>query len=291
MIKVKANAKINLYLNVLEKRKDNYHNISSVMQSIDLSDDLIFFKKSSGIKIVCNDLNLPLDERNLMYKSAELLITKFFKLDYLGVLIILKKRIPIASGLGGGSADAAATLIGINKLLNLDLSDSELIKIGSSIGSDVPFCLIGGTAIVEGKGEKILPLESLEDIWIVLMKPSYNLLTKDIYKKYDKIGSPCLNNIDKFMKSFSEKELLKKFSMIENCLEKIVEKDHETISILKKKAMESGALAAVMTGSGPIVVALCEDFDSALKVYSKLSREVDEIYVSKACSKGVEAFS
>ncbi len=291
MIKVKANAKINLYLNVLEKRKDNYHNISSVMQSIDLSDDLIFFKKSSGIKIVCNDLNLPLDERNLMYKSAELLITKFFKLDYLGVLIILKKRIPIASGLGGGSADAAATLIGINKLLNLDLSDSELIKIGSSIGSDVPFCLIGGTAIVEGKGEKILPLESLEDIWIVLMKPSYNLLTKDIYKKYDKIGSPCLNDIDKFMKSFSEKELLKKFSMIENCLEKIVEKDHETISILKKKAMESGALAAVMTGSGPIVVALCEDFDSALKVYSKLSREVDEIYVSKACSKGVEAFS
>lgn len=291
MIKVKANAKINLYLNVLEKRKDNYHNISSVMQSIDLSDDLIFFKKSSGIKIVCNDLNLPLDERNLMYKSAELLITKFFKLDYLGVLIILKKRIPIASGLGGGSADAAATLIGINKLLNLDLSDSELIKIGSSIGSDVPFCLIGGTAIVEGKGEKILPLESLEDIWIVLMKPSYNLLTKDIYKKYDKIGSPCLNNIDKFMKSFSEKELLKKFSMIENCLEKIVEKDHETISILKKKAMESGALAAVMTGSGPIVVALCEDFDSALKVYSKLSREVDEIYVSKTCSKGVETFS
>lgn len=291
MIKVKANAKINLYLNILEKRKDNYHNISSVMQSIDLSDDLIFFKKSSGIKIVCNDLNLPVDERNLMYKSAELLITKFFKLDYLGVLIILKKRIPIASGLGGGSADAAATLIGINKLLNLDLSDSELLKIGSSIGSDVPFCLIGGTAIVEGKGEKISPLESLEDIWIVLMKPSYNLLTKDIYKKYDKIGSPCLNDIDKFIKSFSEKELLKKFSMIENCLEKIVEKDHETISILKKKAMESGALAAVMTGSGPTVVALCEDFDTVLKVYSKLSKEVDEIYVSKTCSKGVETFS
>jgi len=132
MIKVKANAKINLYLNILEKRKDNYHNISSVMQSIDLSDDLIFFKKSSGIKIVCNDLNLPVDERNLIYKSAESLITKFFKLDSLGVLIILKKRIPIASGLGGGSADAAATLIGISKLLNLDLSDSELIKIGSS---------------------------------------------------------------------------------------------------------------------------------------------------------------
>ncbi len=291
MIKVKANAKINLYLNILEKRKDNYYNISSVMQSIDLSDDLIFFKKSSGIKIVCNDLNLPVDERNLIYKSAELLITKFFKLDSLGVLIILKKRIPIASGLGGGSADAAATLIGISKLLNLDLSDSELIKIGSSISSDVPFCLIGGTAIVEGKGEKISPLESLKDIWIVLMKPSYNLLTKDIYKKYDKIGSPCLNDIDKFMKSFSEEELLIKFSMIENCLEKIVEKDHETISILKKKAMESGALAAVMTGSGPIVVALCEDFDSALKVYSKLSKEVDEIYISKTCSRGVETFS
>jgi len=291
MIKVKANAKINLYLNILEKRKDNYHNISSVMQSIDLSDDLIFFKKSSGIKIVCNDLNLPVDERNLIYKSAESLITKFFKLDSLGVLIILKKRIPIASGLGGGSADAAATLIGISKLLNLDLSDSELIKIGSSIGSDVPFCLIGGTAIVEGKGEKISPIESLKDIWIVLMKPSYNLLTKDIYKKYDKIGSSCLNDIDKFMKSFSEKELSKKFSMIENCLEEIVEKDYETISILKKKAMESGALAAVMAGSGPIVVALCEDFESALKVYSKLSKEVDEIYVSKTCSKGVEIFS
>lgn len=291
MIKVKANAKINFYLNILEKRKDNYHNISSVMQSIELSDDLIFFKKSSGIKIVCNDLNLPVDERNLIYKSAELLITKFFKLDSLGVLIILKKRIPIASGLGGGSADAAATLVGINKLLDLDLSDSELIKIGSSIGSDVPFCLTGGTAIVKGKGEKITPLESLKDIWIVLIKPSYNLLTKDIYKKYDKIGSPCLNDMDKFMKYFNAKELIKKFSMIENCLEKIVEKDHEIIPILKKKAMESGALAAVMTGSGPTVVALCEDFDSALKVYSKLSKEIDEIYVSSTCPKGVETFS
>lgn len=291
MIKVKANAKINFYLNILEKRKDNYHNISSVMQSIELSDDLIFFKKSSGIKIVCNDLNLPVDERNLIYKSAELLITKFFKLDSLGVLIILKKRIPIASGLGGGSADAAATLVGINKLLDLDLSDSELIKIGSSIGSDVPFCLTGGTAIVKGKGEKITPLESLKDIWIVLIKPSYNLLTKDIYKKYDKIGSPCLNDMDKFMKYFNAKELIKKFSMIENCLEKIVEKDHEIIPILKKKAMESGALAAVMTGSGPTVVALCEDFDSALKVYSKLSKEIDEIYVSSTYPKGVETFS
>jgi len=291
MIKVKANAKINLYLNILEKRKDNYHNISSVMQSIDLSDDLIFFKKSSGIKIVCNDLNLPVDERNLIYKSAKLLITKFFKLDSSGVLIILKKRIPLASGLGGGSADAAATLIGINKLLDLDLSDSELIKIGSSIGSDVPFCLIGGTVIVEGKGEKITPLESLKDIWTVLIKPSYDFLTKDIYNKYDEIGSPCLNDINKFVKSFNAKELIKKFSMIENCLEKIVEKDHEIIPILKKKAMESGALATVMTGSGPTVVALCEDFDSALNVYSKLSKEVDEIYVSSTCPKGVEPYS
>lgn len=291
MIRVKANAKINFYLNVLEKIQDNYHSISSVMQSIDLSDDLTFFKKKSGIKIVCDDPNLPVDKDNLVYKSAELLIKKFFRLETLGVLIFLKKRIPIASGLAGGSADAAATLIGINKLLNLNLSNNEILKLGSSIGSDVPFCLVGGTAIVEGKGEKISPLESLNNIWLVLTKPEFQILTKDIYKKYDEIGKPCLNNMDKFMKKFDSKELSKKFSILENCLEKIVEKEYDIIKILKEKALESGALATVMTGSGPTVVAICGDFDCALKVYSKLSNEVNEVFVAKTCSKGIETLS
>lgn len=288
MIRVKANAKINLYLNILEKRKDNYHNISSIIQNIDLCDDIILFKKKSGIKIICDDYNVPLGEDNLIYKSAKLLIKKFFEIKSLGVLILLKKRIPIASGLGGGSADAASTLIGINKLLNLNLSDNELLKMGSSIGSDIPFFLVGGTAIVEGRGEKITPLVPLIDIWVVLAKPDFQIITKDIYDKYDNIGKPCLHDISEFMEYFGSEDLLKKFSILENSLEKIVEKKYKIITVLKKKALESGALASIMTGSGPTVVSLCEDFNSALRVYSKLSKEVDEVYVAKTCSKGFE---
>lgn len=288
MIRVKANAKINLYLNILEKRKDNYHNISSIIQNIDLCDDIILFKKKSGIKIICDDYNVPLGEDNLVYKSAKLLIKNFFELKSLGVLILLKKRIPIASGLGGGSADAASTLIGINKLLNLNLSDNELLKMSSSIGSDVPFFLVGGTAIVEGRGEKITPLVPLIDIWVVLAKPDFQIITKDIYDKYDKIGKPCSHDISEFMEYFGSEDLLKKFSILENSLEKIVEKKYKIITVLKKKALESGALASVMAGSGPTVVSLCEDFNSALRVYSKLSKEVDEVYVVKTCSKGFE---
>jgi 4-diphosphocytidyl-2-C-methyl-D-erythritol kinase len=288
MIRVKANAKINLYLNILEKRKDNYHNISSIIQNIDLCDDIILFKEKSGIKIICDDYNVPLGEDNLIYKSAKLLIKKFFELKSLGVLILLKKRIPIASGLGGGSADAASTLIGINKLLNLNLSDDELLKMGSSIGSDIPFFLVGGTAIVEGRGEKITPLVPLIGIWVVLAKPDFQIITKDIYDKYDKIGKPCSHDISEFMEYFGSEDLLKKFSILENSLEKIVEKKYKIITVLKKKALESGALASVMTGSGPTVVSLCEDFNSALRVYSKLSKEVDEVYVAKTCSKGFE---
>ncbi len=288
MIRVKANAKINLYLNILEKRKDNYHNISSIIQNIDLCDDIILFKKKSGVKIICDDYNVPLKENNLIYKSTKLLIKKFFELKSLGVLILLKKRIPIASGLGGGSADAASTLIGINKLLNLNLSDNELLKIGSSIGSDVPFFLVGGTAIVEGKGEKITPLVPLVDIWVVLAKPDFQIITKDIYDKYDKTGKPCSHDISEFMEYFGSEDLSKKFSISENSLEKIVEKKYKIITVLKKKALESGALASIMTGSGPTVVSLCEDFNSALRIYSKLSKEVDEVYVAKTCSKGFE---
>jgi 4-diphosphocytidyl-2-C-methyl-D-erythritol kinase len=288
MIKVKANAKINLYLNILGKRKDNYHNISSIIQNIDLGDDIIIFKKKSGIKVICDDYNVPLGEDNLIYKSAKLLIEKFFELKSLGVLILLKKRIPIASGLGGGSADAASTLIGINKLLKLNLSDNELLKMGSSIGSDIPFFLVGGTAIVEGKGEKITPLVPLIDIWVVLAKPDFQIITKDIYDEYDKIGKPCSHDISEFMEYFGSEDLLKKFSILENSLEKIVEKKYKIITVLKKKALESGALASIMTGGGPAVVSLCEDFNSALKVYTKLSKEVDEVYVAKTCSKGSE---
>ncbi len=184
MIYEKAPAKINLTLDVLHKRDDGYHEVEMIMTTIDLADRLSFEKiDSNKVEIASENRFVPNDQRNLAYQAATLLKERFNIKQ--GIRIHLDKNIPVAAGLAGGSSDAAATLRGVNRLYDLRLTNQELQEIGAEIGSDVPFCVMGGTALAKGRGERLTALPSPPACWVVLAKPNIGVSTKDIYEKVD----------------------------------------------------------------------------------------------------------
>ena len=189
MIKLRAYAKLNLSLNITGKRPDGYHDIDSIMQSISLHDEVDIKVADSGIKVKCS---IPGIEDNIAQKAAELLFAEA-KIKS-GVIIQIKKNIPLSAGLGGGSADAAATLIGLNKLLNLNIHMDKLLEIGAKIGSDVPFCMMGGTARCTGKGEVVERINPQTGSAFMLVIPKIEVPTKIVYNKYDEVGMGSSEN-------------------------------------------------------------------------------------------------
>ena len=182
---VKAPAKINLFLRVVGRRPDGYHEIESFMQKVELSDELHLFAVGEKISLACPNSSLPEDEGNLVFRAAQLFFKTVGKQP--GVRIVLEKNIPVAAGLGGGSSDAAATLLGLNELWSLGLSRNELGSLAEQLGSDVPFCLIGGTCFVAGKGEIIERID-MPDMDVLLVSPGYEMSTKEAYEKADNVG-------------------------------------------------------------------------------------------------------
>ncbi|MCX7830495.1 MAG: 4-(cytidine 5'-diphospho)-2-C-methyl-D-erythritol kinase [Acidobacteria bacterium] len=185
VFKAKAPAKINLYLDVLGLREDGYHEIKTIFQTIRLCDELYFNIQEKDIDIQCNNPNIPTNENNLVYKSAK----EFFDFAKIkrGIKIFLKKKIPTQAGLGGGSSDAAVTLFALNKIFKTNFSLFQLVKIGEKIGSDVPFFLVGGTAIGTGRGEIIFPLKDISKFFIILGFPKIGVSTKEAYKRIDRV--------------------------------------------------------------------------------------------------------
>jgi 4-diphosphocytidyl-2-C-methyl-D-erythritol kinase len=275
---LKSYAKINLCLYVLKKREDDYHEIFSVMQAIDLYDHLTLHKTPKDIVIRCDHSDVPKDENNLAYQAADLL----FKERNLkgGVRIDIEKQIPVSAGLGGGSSNAAFTLKGINQLFDLKLSNQKLHLIGSRIGSDVPFFLYSGQAMVKGRGEKIVPIRLYRDYWLVLVCPNLMISTKTVYQnvKIDlTAGKSFINlnfcdNKDGFFNS------LRQFN---NDLEKVVINRHRIISHIKKTLENSGAIKSSMSGSGPAVYGLFEKKPQAEEVARKLTRGDWQIFLTR----------
>src|SRR3989339_441994 len=185
-IKLKANAKINLFLDILNKRKDGYHNLKTVFQEVSLSDEIYIEQIEIGIKIVCNDPNIPTDSRNLVYKAADL-IKKYSKIDK-GIQIKITKGIPVGAGLGGGSSDAASVLKGLNKMWQLKLSKKVLINIAKKIGADVPFFIEGGRCSATGIGDILKPVSVKKKEWYVIVKPCFEISTKYVYSQLTKIN-------------------------------------------------------------------------------------------------------
>jgi len=276
MLYIKAPAKINLTLDVLHKRPDGFHEVEMIMTTVDLADRIGLESREDGvIKIISADRYVPDDQRNLAYQAAKLLKDTYNV--QAGVSIVLEKRIPVAAGLAGGSSDAAATLKGLNRLWNLQLTADQLAEHGAKIGSDVSFCVYGGTALATGRGEKIQELPSPPNCWIILAKPSIGVSTADVYGglKSNEIHHP---NTKEMIRAIKEKDYELMCATMGNALESVTLNLYPEVSMIKEQMMKFGADAVLMSGSGPTVFGLVQHESRVNRIYNGLRGFCDEVY-------------
>jgi len=276
-LSIKSFAKLNLYLQVLNKRKDNFHNLKTLLCRIDLADTLIFrARKDSLIKIKCSSRNVPKHKTNLCWRAAKLLQQEL-KLNF-GVEIEIKKRIPVGAGLGGGSSNAASTLLGLNKYWKLNLSEKKLADLGAKLGSDVPFFIYNTKfALGSQRGDKIKPLTSLSKIklWFILVYPNIAVSTPLVYRKFDAFSQLTR---PKYNVKILTSELLKKGSAIGaaylfNSLEVVTASIYPVINQVKKAFIDIGLEKNIMSGSGAAVFAVCNSRAQSQNLSKKLRKK------------------
>ncbi|TDB47794.1 MULTISPECIES: 4-(cytidine 5'-diphospho)-2-C-methyl-D-erythritol kinase [Bacillaceae] len=273
---VKAPAKINLSLDVLHKRTDGYHEVKMVMTTIDLADRIELSEREDGrIVIYSHNRFVPDDQRNLAYQAAQLL-KKRYKVDK-GVNILIDKQIPVAAGLAGGSSDAAATLRGLNKLWDLGLSLDMLAELGAEIGSDVSFCVYGGTALATGRGEVIKHIEAPPNCWVILAKPEIGVSTADVYRNL-KVQNVSHPNVEGMIKAIDTGDYEKMCQSVGNVLEEVTLKMHPEVSLIKEQMKRFGADAVLMSGSGPTVFGLVQHDSRMHRIYNGLRGFCDKVY-------------
>lgn len=259
-IQLKALAKINLVLDVLRRREDGYHEVKMIMQTIGLHDDLEIRKtKTPGIQVKTNLYYLPTNENNLVYKAAKLLMDEFQIQD--GVSIQLKKRIPVAAGMAGGSSDGAAVLWGINQMYGLGLSMQALMERGVRLGADVPYCIQRGTALAEGIGEKLSVLPPMPKCTILIAKPGISVSTKFVYENLhaNDLKPEQHPDVDSMIEAMRQKDLGLLCSRMGNVLETVTIPAYPVINEIKRTMIDNGAIGSMMSGSGPTVFGV---FDS-----------------------------
>ncbi|WP_226038376.1 4-(cytidine 5'-diphospho)-2-C-methyl-D-erythritol kinase [Aquibacillus saliphilus] len=273
----KAPAKINLSLDVLFKRPDDYHEIEMVMTTIDLADRIELISQNKDcIKIESENRFVPSDERNLAYRAAKLLkdtygITK-------GVKIIIEKNIPVAAGLAGGSSDAAATLRGLNRLWSLGLTTKQLADLGAKIGSDVSFCVYNTTALAQGRGEIITEIPAPPACWVVLAKPTQGVSTQSIYQQLS-LNESKHPNTNGMIEAIKNNDYSTMCNLLGNVLEPVTVSLHQEVEQIKRQMENSGADAVLMSGSGPTVFALVRQESRARRIYNSLRGFCEEVYV------------
>lgn len=287
MITINANAKINLTLDILGKRTDGYHEVSMIMQSINLFDTLTFAKldKQDGIVLHGDVKGVEKPQDNLIYKAAKLFLDTY-KVDS-GIEINLIKRIPVAAGLAGGSTDAAAVFRGLNQLFELNIGINDLCKLAEQLGSDIPFCLMGGTMLATGRGEILQEISAMPKTSLVLVKPKVDISTAWVYKNYHKVESMVSHPNNKAMrKALLKKDLVDICTNLGNVLEYVTIPAHTEIAEIKTKLQEYGAIKAMMSGSGPTVFAVVENEQTALEIASKIQNDfVADVFVVTTIGK------
>ena len=284
MVKETARAKINLTLDILGARADGYHEVSMIMQTIELADEVELEKISDGIILkmdtseILGGEKIPLDEKNLAWRAA----VEFQKFcgKNLGVAINIKKKIPIEAGLAGGSTDAAAVIRGMNRLYETNFSEKELCKIGMKIGADVSFCIIGGICLAEGRGDTLTRLDPIKKFSVVLAKPDGGISTAWAYKTYD--DNPAEKHIpnDKIIEHFQRGEYDAAFKYFSNALEKVAAKKIPAIADLKRKMLAAGAKAVSMSGSGSTIFALTDE-QNVEKIAASVENSGAQIFITK----------
>lgn len=280
---VKARAKINLSLDILGKREDGYHDVKMLMQTIELHDSVLISKRDEGIKVKCNVPYVPTDNRNVVYKAAQYMIEEY-KINS-GIYINLRKNIPVSAGLGGGSADAASVIEGINMLFELKLSKEQLIEIGSRFGADIPYCIIGGTALAEGIGEKLTILPALPKTTVLICKPSTHISTSYVYANLDLSKIKQHPDTDFLINSIKKGDVRTLASNMKNVLETVTAVERPVINDIKNVLLGNGAQGTMMSGSGTSVFGIFENRYKALQAANKLKRFSKEIFVTSTYNK------
>lgn len=268
-MKLRAYAKINLGLDVIRRREDGYHEVSMIMQTIRIYDQLELERtREPGIFLTTNRSFIPTDSNNLVYKAADLMMERYQITG--GVKINLRKVIPVSAGMAGGSSDAAATLVGMNRLFKLGLSMEELMKIGVNIGADVPYCVMRGTARAEGIGEILTPLSAMPDCWILIGKPGINVSTKFVYTNLKIDEHTRHPDIEGMVRALKEQDLYGITSRMGNVLEDVTIPAYPVIEEIKNRMKANGAVNAMMSGSGPTVFGIFDEQEKAERAFELL---------------------
>ena len=280
-IKLRAMAKINLGLDVLGRRENGYHDVRMVMQTVYLYDRIIMKKsKTPGIRLETNLYYLPVNENNLAYQAAQMLMDEFHMEE--GVSIQLDKHIPVAAGMAGGSSNAAAVLFGMNRMFSLGLSQKELMERGVKLGADVPYCIMRGTVLAEGIGEILTPLSPMPKCYVLIAKPAVSVSTKMVYEKLDSHEIEDHPDIDGILAGLKAGDLKKVAGSMGNVLERVTVDAYPVIDRIKKMMIKEGALNAMMSGSGPTVFGIFEEKATARKAADAIrdARLTKQVYVT-----------
>ena len=276
-----AFAKLNLTLDVLGKREDGYHDLQSVMQTISIRDDIeIDVGTGKPWKLLCSAEGIPTDEKNLAWKAAKVYCDAMKK-DPDGLEIRITKRIPSGAGMGGGSADAAAVLRALNRHYGEPLSIFALAELGAQVGSDVPFCVLCGTAMVEGRGERLRKLPDMPECIFVVCKPEFSVSTPELYKKIDEVSIAKRPDNKAMESALLAGDLGKVAENVYNVFDPVVTEDHLELNYIKSVCYNYGALNMQMTGSGSAVFAIMANFEHAAVVCSMLKENYPQIYIAR----------
>lgn len=279
-MKIKAYAKINISLDIVGKREsDGYHLLKMIMQNIDLYDEISIEKQKKDITISCNKSYVPTDSRNLAYKAASLFKETYNIED--GVHIDIVKNIPVSAGLAGGSTDAAAVLKLMNKIFKVNASNEELMELGLKLGADIPYCINGGTALCEGIGEKITSLPAFKDKILVLVKPSFGVSTKEVYKAFDLDKVRVHPKTENLIEAMEQDNLYYVASNMKNLLENVTLRKHNILIRIKEEMNRYGAVGSMMSGSGPSVFAFFDDMLKAQRCYEKMKENHREVFLTR----------
>lgn len=276
-----AFAKLNLTLDVLGIREDGYHDLQSVMQTVSIRDDVeIDIGTGKPWKLLCTDETIPTDETNLAWKAAKIYLDAMHK-DADGIEIRITKRIPSGAGMGGGSADAAAVLRALNRHYGEPLSVFALAELGAQVGSDVPFCVLCGTAMVEGRGERLRKLPDIPDCIFVVVKPDFSVSTPELYKKIDQVSIAKRPDNRAMESALLAGDLRKVAENVCNVFDPVVTADHLELNYIKSLMHQYGAITYQMTGSGSAVYAMVSEFEVAAVICNMLRENYSNIFICK----------
>lgn len=281
-LELQAYGKINLGLDVLRKREDGYHEVKMIMQTVKLHDTLYFESVEEDVIILSTNADgLPVNEDNLIYRACQMLKTEYKITD--GIRIFLDKQLPVAAGMAGGSADAAAALIGMNRIFDIGLSKDKLMEYGVKLGADVPYCILQGTALSEGIGEKLTALSPMPECVLLLAKPPIDVSTKMVYENLHANELSRHPDIDGIVEALSHQDLQGITNRMENVLETVTVTRYPVISEIKNCMTDMGAMQSLMSGSGPTVFGIFTEKETAEKAAEEIRNRnlANEIFVTQ----------